>query len=58
MEISENKKALRRISGLRVKSQFILVRVYPCPEEELIIMIPAIIIAWTELERINWWKLA
>jgi len=58
MGISENKKALRGISGLRVKSQFILVRVYPCPEEELIIMIPAIIIAWTELEHINGLKVA
>jgi hypothetical protein len=28
-------------------------RLYPCPEEEAIIMIPAIIIELAELERIN-----
>jgi hypothetical protein len=33
-------------------------RLYPCPEEEAIIMIPAIIIILAELERINGWKLA
>ena len=33
-------------------------RLYPCPEEEAIIMIPAIIIELAELERINGWKIA
>ena len=33
-------------------------RLYPCPEEEAIIMIPAIIIILAELERINGGKLA
>lgn len=58
MEISENKKALRGISGLGVKSLVIDARVYPCPEEEAIIMIPAIIMYWAMLERINGWKIA
>ncbi len=33
-------------------------RLYPCPEEEAIIMIPAIIIELAELERINGGKFA
>jgi hypothetical protein len=33
-------------------------RAYPCPEEEAIIMIPAIIMYWAKLERINAGKVA
>ena len=40
-----------------MKSRLVRVRVYPCPEEELI-MIPIIIIAWTVLGRISGVKLA
>lgn len=40
-----------------MKSRLVRVRVYPCPEEELI-MIPIIIIAWIVLERIDGVKFA